>query len=66
MGAFCLPKEKKCLEYVTSRPGGGIGIHTWLRAMALRACGFESRPGHTANKTTHMGRFVVIWSYREK
>ena len=31
-------------------PGGGIGIHTRLRAVALRACGFESRPGHKRNE----------------
>lgn len=30
-------------------PGGGTGIHTWLRAMAPRACGFEPRPGHHAD-----------------
>lgn len=27
-------------------PGGGIGRHSALKMLCLRACGFESRPGH--------------------
>lgn len=47
--------------------GGGIGIHTRLRAAALRAYGFKSHPGHTREQEDELKvRDSILKSFKNK